>query len=170
MMIILIRVHRKKKFNANMIIFFIEIWGQELRLFVCLFQWTPSFKEGGEYPLGWDLAHILRPHRPHYPEVGWLSFLCNSLGIRILPGTQQIGNWSALYWTECLSHRLHSKEVHSSPLYGAKLTPGSGLVQMLAADWMSGYQATVLKISSNTTIPESWITDPAMESWYHLVL
>ena len=60
-------------------------------LFVCLFQWTPSFKEGGEYPLGWDLAHILRPHRPHYPEVGWLSFLCNSLGIWILLGTQQLG-------------------------------------------------------------------------------
>ena len=40
-------------------------------LFVCLFQWTPSFKEGGEYPLGWDLAHVLRPNRPHYhPEVG----------------------------------------------------------------------------------------------------
>ena len=44
-----------------------------IRLFVCfcLFQWTPSFKEGGEYPLGWDLAHVLRPNRPHYhPEVG----------------------------------------------------------------------------------------------------
>ena len=43
-------------------------------LFVCLFQWTPSFKEGEEYPLGWDLTHILRPNRPLYhfwvPEVG----------------------------------------------------------------------------------------------------
>ena len=29
---------------------------------------------------------------------------------------------------------------------------------------MSGHQATVLKTSSNTTIPEAWITDPAMES------
>ena len=82
----------------------------------------------------------------------------------MLPGTQQIGNWSALYWTEWLPHRFHSKEVHSSPLNGAKLTPG--LVQTLAADWMSGYQATVLKTSSNTTIPEAWITDPATESWY----
>ena len=36
------------------------------QLFVCLFQWTPSFKEGGEYPLDWDLAHVLRPNRPHY--------------------------------------------------------------------------------------------------------
>ena len=81
----------------------------------------------------------------------------------MLPGTQQIGNWSALYWTEWLPHRFHSKEVHSSPLNGAKLTPG--LVQTLAADWMSGHQATVLKTSSNTTIPEAWITDPATESW-----
>ena len=32
---------------------------------------------------------------------------------------------------------------------------------------MSGYQATVLKTSSNTTIPEAWITDPATESWYY---
>ena len=31
----------------------------------------------------------------------------------------------------CRSHYLHSKELHKSPLYGAKLTPG--LVQMLAA-------------------------------------
>ena len=31
---------------------------------------------------------------------------------------------------------------------------------------MSGYQATVLKTSSNTTIPEAWITDPATESWF----
>ena len=30
---------------------------------------------------------------------------------------------------------------------------------------MSGYQATVLKRSSNTTIPQAWITDPATESW-----
>ena len=30
---------------------------------------------------------------------------------------------------------------------------------------MSGRQATVLKTSSNTTIPEAWITDPATESW-----
>ena len=30
---------------------------------------------------------------------------------------------------------------------------------------MSGYQATVLKTSSNTTIPEAWITDTATESW-----
>ena len=81
----------------------------------------------------------------------------------MLPGTQQIGNWSALSWTEWLPHRLHSKEVYSSPLNGATLTPG--LVQTLAADWMSGYQATVLKTSSNTTIPEAWITDPATESW-----
>ena len=29
--------------------------------FVCLFQWTPSFKEGGEGPLGGDITHILRP-------------------------------------------------------------------------------------------------------------
>ena len=84
----------------------------------------------------------------------------------MLPGTQQIGNWSALYWTEWLPHRFHSKEVHSSPLNGAKLTPG--LVQTLAADWMSGYQATVLKTSSNTTIPEAWITDPATESWWSI--
>ena len=107
---------------------------------VCLFQWTPSFKEGGEYPLGWDLAHVLRPNRPHYHlEVG--AQLPNSLGklnpytttsFQILPGTQQIGNWSALSWTEWLPHCLHSKEVHSSPLNGAKLTPG--LVQTLAAD------------------------------------
>ena len=31
-------------------------------------------EHGGEYPLGWDLAYILRPNRPHYhiwfPEVG----------------------------------------------------------------------------------------------------
>ena len=72
---------------------------------------------------------------------GGIARLPNSLGefnpytttsFRILPGTQQIGNWSALYWTEWLPHRFHSKEVRSSPLNGAKLTPG--LVQMLAAD------------------------------------
>ena len=70
-----------------------------------------------------------------------IARLPNSLGelnpytttsFQILPGTQQIGNWSALSWTEWLPHRLHSKEVHSSPLNGAKLTPG--LVQTLAAD------------------------------------
>ena len=28
-------------------------------------------KEGGEYPLVWDLAHVLRPNRPHYhPKAG----------------------------------------------------------------------------------------------------
>ena len=49
-------------------------WARTFCLFVCLFQWTPSFKEGGEYPLGWDLAHVLRPNRPHYhPEVGSLA-------------------------------------------------------------------------------------------------
>ena len=31
---------------------------------------------------------------------------------QILPRTQQIGNWSALFWTERLPHHLHSKEVH----------------------------------------------------------
>ena len=37
------------------------------------------FKEGGEYPLGWDLAQILRPNRPHYHlEEG--AQLSNSLG------------------------------------------------------------------------------------------
>ena len=47
-------------------------------MFVC-FNGRLSFKEGGEYPLGWDLAHILRPNRPHYhPEVG--AQLPNSLG------------------------------------------------------------------------------------------
>ena len=30
-------------------------------LFVCLFQWTPSFKEAGEHPLGGDITHVLRP-------------------------------------------------------------------------------------------------------------
>ena len=25
---------------------------------VCLFQWMPSFKEGGERPLGGDITHI----------------------------------------------------------------------------------------------------------------
>ena len=28
---------------------------------VCLFQWTLSFKEGGERPLGGDITHVLRP-------------------------------------------------------------------------------------------------------------
>ena len=39
-------------------------------LFVC-FNGRLPFKEGGEYPLGWDLAHVLRPNRPHYqPKAG----------------------------------------------------------------------------------------------------
>ena len=27
------------------------------------FQWTPSFKEGGECSLGKDITHVLRPNR-----------------------------------------------------------------------------------------------------------
>ena len=40
--------------------------------FFC-FQWMPSFKEGGEYPLSWGLVHILKPKRPQ----SWLYMLHN---------------------------------------------------------------------------------------------
>ena len=68
------------------------------------------------------------------PPEGEIAQLPNSLGelipytatsFWILPGTQQIGNWSALYWTKFAQQG-------SSPLYDAKLT--LGLVQTLAAD------------------------------------
>ena len=96
-----------------------------------MFQWTPSFKEGGEYPLVWDLAHVLRPNRPHYhPKVG--AQVPNSLGelnpyttasFRMLAGTPQTG-------TYLVCSLLTG--VNPTVPYGTKLTPG--LVRMLAAD------------------------------------
>ncbi len=40
-----------------------------------------------------------------------------------------------------------------------------GLVRTLQAAQMAAEAVTVLKTSSNSTITEAWITDPATESW-----
>ena len=113
-----------------------------------LFQWTHSFKEWGEYPMDWDdwdLAHIMRPNRPNHhffwlltrKGIAWLPNLLGELNpyttisFRILPGTQQIGCWSACW--KASPHCLHTKEVHRSPLNGTKLAPGLG--QTLAPNW-----------------------------------
>ena len=123
--------------------------------------WTPSFKEEGEHPLGRDITHPLR-----LPDLTTTctvySGIAQSLYDNLL---SEIARSSANRYLVCTSLGqngfltvacLHSKEVHTSPFNGAKLTPG--LAQTLVTDWMSGHQATVLKTSS---IPEAWITDPA---------
>ena len=42
----------------------------------------------------------------------------------------------------------------------------TGVVRTLVADHMSTTRVPGFKPSSNSTIPEAWITDPATESWF----
>ena len=48
-----------------------------------------------------------------------------------------------------------------------KISITRDLEQTVLIRWILAKMAiVVLKTSSNTTIPEAWITDPATESWY----
>ena len=67
-----------------------------------------SFKEGGEHPLDRDITHVLRPPDLtttctllHGGIAGFPNFLgeldpYTTTSFQKLPGTQQIGIWSAL--------------------------------------------------------------------------